>query len=184
MPALSQKRLLATVLAIFALALIGYSISAIVQPHYFTVSEVWDRRDELNGQRITVAGVVPYFRFNRTLIGCMPRRCDCNQTWADSLFLADRVNINEKTHRLIDEDIVIEVKVLDCRGDECSMSCRPIDPGLGGEFAFNGELWLQDTIAAPYMVLRNVRVAASRHKAFGIWQPIPTGVFDIRHAQP
>ena len=147
------------------------------QPEYLTVSEVWERRSELNGQRITVRGFVAYIEIYQTLLDCFPQRCDCNETRAYTIALTDKEKLGNYRRGFREKGAVIEIDILDCYGNECYLSCEPINPYSSKEYEFNGVLRVQEN--PPILQLDEIHLGSSRMRPQWFWEPIPTGVFEI-----
>ena len=86
-------------------------------PRVYTVSEALAKRTELNGQRITVRGYSLIVYELPTQL-CQPRRCDCNQSGSRYFVLVDADTFAASQHGSINTELLIEVHMLDCQGDE------------------------------------------------------------------
>lgn len=181
-----RVRLVAIAFGVIVLVVIGIGVYFALQPRYLTVSEVWDRRNELKRQRITVRGY-SNFIYQVTLQLCVPKRCDCNQSRATQTWLVDKDTFEEskRTKTNPTNTKYIEIGILDCRGDECSMACKPFNPKTDDELEFTGILHIkQEGTPYPILSLDNVQLEVARQNINGVWQPIPTGVFQIQLRQP
>ena len=150
--------------------------------HVYTVSEALTKRTELNGQRITVRGY-SLFEYAQTLLLCQPRRCDCNQTYTRYLLLVDADTIAASQLGPINTEQLIVVDMLDCQGDECSLTCRPINPKTTNELELTGRFHYDPTTSV-YPTLDSVELDLAREKIGGVWQPVKTGTFTIPLRQP
>ena len=168
---------------VVAMALLLGTIAILSQyRRVYTVPEASARGTELNGQRITVRGF-SLFEYEQTLQLCQPKRCDCNQTSSRQLVLVDADTFAASQRGQINTEQVIEVYMLDCQGDECSMTCRPINPKTTNELELTG-LFHYDPTTSIYAKLDSVEVDLAREKIDGVWQPIKTGTFIIQPRQP
>ena len=169
-----------------SIAIIAVSIAILLTvgttspPEQFTVSEVWASRDELEGQRITARGYFGWLETQQTRQACKPNTCNCNATRASRILLYDGgvTTPAEREVGVPPKHIVMEI--LDCRGDECVMICRPINPETRDELEFTGVLHIagEDT-AHPYLMLEDVELENARQKVNEDWQPVSTGFFEV-----
>jgi len=148
----------------------------------YTVSEALARRTELDGQRITVRGY-SLIVYELTTQLCEPRRCDCNQSGSRYFVLVDADTFAARQQGPVNTEVLIEVYMLDCEGDECSMTCRPINPKTTNELELTG-IFHYDPTTSSSAKLDSVELDAAREKTEGVWRPIPTRAFTIRLRQP
>jgi len=148
----------------------------------YTVPEALAKRTELNGQRITVRGY-SLLEYALTEQLCQPRRCDCNESGSGYLVLVDADTFAANQQGSISTDLLIEVHMLDCEGDECSMTCRPINPRTTNELELTG-LFHYDPTTSLSSSLDSVELDLAREKIDGVWQPVKTGAFTIQLRQP
>ena len=148
----------------------------------YTVSEALARRTELNGQRITVRGY-SLLVYELTLQLCQPQRCDCNQSGSRYFVLVDADTFAANQQGPINTELLIEVHMLDCEGDECSMTCRPINPRTTNELELTG-LFHYDPTMSHSSSLDSIELDLAREKIDGVWQPIASGAFTIQLRQP
>jgi len=148
----------------------------------YTVSEALARRTELNGQRITIRGY-SLLVYEITTQLCQPERCDCNQSGSGYFVLVDADTFAASQQGPINTDVLIEVYMLDCEGDECSMACRPINPRTTNELELTG-LFHYDPTLSHSSSLDSVELDSAREKIGGVWQPVKTGTFTIQLQQP
>jgi hypothetical protein len=178
-------------LIIIGLILVVFALAACNDP--LTVAQVWERAEELEGQRIRVRGK-PYLTFEphhpMQVGGCSLDR-----------ELVDRSHIVGTQH-LLDEEapdfdrlLSISPSTLQCEGNLCNLECRPFEPVCGPgagcwelvsspvqAFQFVGTLRINRQMDGTELVLENVDLGASQRLIDGTWSPIPTGVF--RYAFP
>ncbi len=164
-----------TIACLLLIAVVS-AISAymLLRPHYFTVAQAWAQRNDLRGLPVTIRG---YARpmWEQTLVLCRPKRCDCNTTGARTLWLADEGDAKR----------AVAIDLLDCLGDECTATCRPIDPTTKNQLEFTGILRIeQEGTPYPYLRLDQVSTDRARENLAGTWQPIATGVFQIPLPRP
>ena len=148
----------------------------------YTVSEALARRTELNGERITVRGY-SLLVYELTTQLCQPQRCDCNQSGSRYFVLVDADTFAANQQGPITTELLIEVYMLDCEGDECSMACRPINPRTTNELELTG-LFQYDLTTSTSARLDSVELDSAREKIDGVWRPITTGAFTIQLRQP
>ena len=147
----------------------------------YTVSEALAKRTELNGQRITVKGY-SLIVYELTTQLCEPQRCDCNQSGSRYFVLVDADTFAANQQGPINTEILIEVYMLDCEGDECSMTCRPINPRTTNELELTG-LFHYDPTLSHSSSLDSVGLDSAREKIDDVWQPVKTGTFTIQLQQ-
>ncbi len=155
-------------------AIAAISAYVLLQPHYLTVAQAWARRNDLRGLPVILRG---YSRpmWQQTLQLCRPKRCDCNTTGARTLWLVDSTDAEQS----------VAIDILDCKGDECTANCRPIDPTTKNQLEFTGVLRVeQPDTPYPFLRLDQVSLDRARENVGGTWQPISTGVFTIQLPQP
>ena len=148
----------------------------------YTVSEALAKRTELNGQRITVRGY-SLLVYELTTQLCQPQRCDCNQSGSRYFILVDADTFAANQQGLVNTELLIEVHMLNCEGDECSMTCRPINPKTTNELELTG-LFHYDPTLSHSSSLDSVELDSAREKIDGVWQPVKTGTFTIQLRQP
>ena len=148
----------------------------------YTVSEALAKRTELNGQRITVRGY-SLLVYELTTQLCQPQRCDCNQSGSRYFILVDADTFAANQQGPITTELLIEVYMLDCEGDECSMTCRPINPKTTNELELTG-LFHYDPTMSHSSSLDSVELDLAREKIDGVWQPVTAGTFTIQLRQP
>lgn len=148
----------------------------------YTVSEALAKRTELNGQRITVRGY-SLIVYELTTQLCEPRRCDCNQSGSRYFVLVDDRTFAARQQGPGNTQLLMEVHMLDCQGDECSMTCRPINAKTPNELELTGVFHYDPTISSSAK-LDSVEQDRAREKIDGVWQPITTGAFTIPLQQP
>jgi len=148
----------------------------------YTVSEALAKRMELNRQQITVRGY-SLLVYELTTQLCEPQRCDCNQSGSGYFVLVDADTFAASQQGPINTELLIEVYMLDCEGDECSMACRPINPRTTNELELTG-LFHYDPTASVHAKLDSVELDSAREKIDGVWQPVKTGTFTIQLRQP
>jgi len=151
-------------------------------PRVYTVSEALAMRTELNGQRITVRGY-SLIVYELTTQLCEPQRCDCNQSGSRYFVLVDADTFAVRQQGPVNTELHIEVYMLDCQGDECSMTCRPINPKTTNELELTG-LFHYDPTTSSSAKLDSVELHSAREKIDGVWQPITTGDFTVQLQQP
>ena len=151
-------------------------------PRVYTVSEALAKRTELNGQRISVRGY-SLIVYELTTQLCEPQRCDCNQSGSRYFVLVDADTFAASQQGPVNTEVLIEVYMLDCEGDECSMTCRPINPKTTNELELTGVFHYDPTISSSAN-LESVELETAREKIDGVWQPIPTGAFTVPLQQP
>jgi hypothetical protein len=154
------------------------------RPRYFTVAQVWQKRQTLNGQQITVRGYWGFVETEVTVVGCEPRRCDCNTSGANRIGLMDQKMIVPETPTFRVPPKNLTLQILECHGDECAMTCTPIDPNLREEVEIKGRLRIMqaDTVY-PYLMLDDVQLEVARYNKDGVWLPMPTGTFKVQLPQ-
>jgi hypothetical protein len=149
----------------------------------FTVSEAWEARERLNGKRVTLRGYFGKLEIAQTLMYCDPPRCDCNATSASRIVLQDERTTVSTSEAFPQKKVVLEI--LECRGDECTLVCSPIDPMNPNEMEVTGILRLMDADKPyAYLLLEVAEMKDIRQRVDGRWQPVPTGSFEVPLRQP
>jgi hypothetical protein len=177
-PAPKKKRIatwLVSVLIVVGLAVISAYI--VVHIRCFTVGETWKFARLLNGSRICVTGKAETDVY-QSMVLCDPPRCDCNVS-SGTLTLVSEEGI-VRNPRVATVDMVTIFSPI-CSGDECTITCTPINPFASNRYRFVGRLairFLSDGRLS-YLELKDVDIAASRQRVDGEWQAIPTGAFDM-----
>jgi hypothetical protein len=174
------KRWIITVAAI--ILLLGTIAILSQYRRVYTVSDALAKRIELNGRMITVRGYSLFF-YELTTQLCQPQRCDCNQSSSSHFVLVDGDTFAARQQGPINTELLIEVYMLDCQGDECSMTCRPIKPETTNELELTGLFHYDPTISI-YAKLDSVELDSTREKIGEEWLPITTGSFTIQLRQP
>jgi len=166
---------LVPVLIVVGLAVISATI--VVHTRCFTVGEAWKYARILNGSRICVEGKAETEVY-QSLVLCDPPRCDCNVS-SGTLTLVSEEGI-VRNPRVATVDMVTIFSPI-CSGDECTVTCTPINPFASDRYRFVGRLairFLSDGRLS-YLELKDVELLASRQLVNGEWQAIPTGAFDM-----
>ena len=141
---------------------------------YLTVEEVWKNAKSYDGKIIRVQGKADYTQM-MTMVLCQPSRCDCNEV-TGSLYLVNDPpsHVNDK----YSNRDTIWVKDVDCHGDECSITCSPIQPKTGDVYEFTGKLAVTYQGVDPVQLqLTGIDSSSARVLVDGAWKPIPTGTF-------
>ena len=166
------------ILILAAMALLLVAIPILTQyRRVYTVSEALAKRTELNGQWITVRGY-SLLEYALTEQLCQPRRCDCNQSGSRYFVLVDADAFAANQQGPITTELLIEVYMLDCEGDECAMTCRLINPKTTNELELTG-LFHYDPTLSHSSSLDSVELDLAREKIDGVWQPVTAGTFTI-----
>jgi len=175
-----MKRIL-MVIALISLLLLGvYLLVKLVYPsllpqrNYLTVEKVWKNAKRYDGKIIRVQGKAEYSTLMSQQL-CSPSRCDCNTT-IGILYLVNEPpsHVNAK----YSEIDYIWVSDLDCHGDECSITCSPIQPKTDDVYEFVGRLAVTYQGAEPAeLQLTEMDISSSSQLVDGVWVPIPTGTF-------
>lgn len=142
-----QRRLFWAVLGVLALG-VGACVAAFAlrEPAYLTVAGAWANAEALNGRRVVVRGWASFVPW-QTLATCRPPVCACNRSEGQLTLLE---------HRPLSGGGFVSpqrifVSGLDCRGDECSLTCTPFDPRTAPAFELVGTLRVEfsQSSAAP-----------------------------------
>ncbi len=141
---------------------------------FYTVSEVWQAPARFDGQVIHLRGKAEYFEM-MTLLLCEPPTCDCNKVTGLLYLEADPPTAYNNG---ITSNDHIRIEGVDCRGNECGITCRPIDPRAAQTYEFVGRVSLKYWNERPSEIfLTNVDFNASLQLVNGAWEPIPGGEF-------
>ena len=170
------------VIAAAIVLLLGVIVMLNQSRRVYTVSQALARRTELNGQRITVRGY-SLLVYELTTQLCEPQRCDCNWSGSRYFVLVDADTFAANQQGPINTELLIEVHMLDCEGDECSMTCRPINPRTTNELELTGLLHYDPTMSNSSS-LDSIELDLAREKIDGVWQPVTAGTFTIQLRQP
>ena len=170
-----QKKGLLLLLVLIVIGLAGILAYIIMYNRCYSVGEVWKYARVLNGARICVKGKAVTEVF-QSLQLCDPPTCDCNES-SGSLTLVSEEGIVRNPRVAIVDTITIYSPI--CSGNECTITCTPLNPFAADYFQFVGRLsirYLSDGRMA-YLELKDVDLSASHQLVMGDWQPIPTGTF-------
>lgn len=126
-----MKQILSTLPAIIISCFIAGCAIFNPQPDYLTVSEVWQNAEELDQQQVVIRGYGSHFHA-QTVQKCFGIECGCNEAW-EELYL-----VNSLEDAFYNSGI--KIVNLDCRGDECSVTCRPFNPNAALAFEIVGTL--------------------------------------------
>ena len=143
----------------------------------YSVGEVWKYASSLDGKRICVKGKAETMVF-QSLMLCDPPHCYCNESSGNLTLVSEEGIVRNPRVDIVDK-VTIYSPI--CTGDECTMTCTPINPFAADHFLFVGRLkinFLSDERMA-YLELKDVDLSASRQLVNGNWQPIPTGAFSM-----
>jgi hypothetical protein len=141
------------------------------------VGDVWKYASSLEGKRICVKGKAET-EIYQTLLLCDPPSCSCNQS-SGNLSLVSEEDIVRNPRVSIVDTVTIYSPI--CTGNECSVTCTPINPFTADHFRFVGSLaitYLSDGRMVS-LELKDVNLSASRQLVNGDWKPIPTGSFSM-----
>ena len=163
--------ILLAISAIFVLK--KWALSSNPQSIVLRVDQVWANAEKLDGQVIHVHGKLEGITY-QTLQLCDPPTCDCNQSGANYSLASDSDTVYNQG---CSSEDTIELP-LECKGDECSLTCSPFDP-------FQAEaLELVGTLQAVYqngklcrLLLGDIKLEESLQLVSGEWKPISVGTF-------
>lgn len=149
----------------------------------YSVAEAWEARQQLNGKKVTLRGYFGKLEIAQTLMYCDPPRCDCNATSASRIALQDERTTASPSEAFPHKIVLLDI--LECRGDECTLVCSPIDPLNPNEVEVTGTLRLMDADKPySYLLLEVSEMRNIRQRLDGRWQPVPTGTFEVPLRQP
>ena len=178
----SRRRLILVTaggVVLFAILVIALVQTGIISTgHVYTVDEALRMRALLNGRTITLRGFSIFTPLS-TMQLCDPPRCDCNESLSNELWLINEDTLAAGLERGDFFDHTIAVTGLDCRGDECYITCLPVNPRTENELEVTGH-FINDPKNAVYPSLEVESWEQAREKIGGEWQPIATGTFTIQ----
>jgi len=170
-----QRKVFLFMLSLIGLGLAGMIATMLIHNRCYSVGEVWKYALILNGSRICVKGKADTLVY-QTLLLCDPPSCDCNKSGASLTLVSDDKIVRNPRVSMVDTITIFEPV---CTGNECSLTCTPIDPFAADDYRFVGRLttsYLSDGRMA-HLELANVDLSASRQMVNGDWQPLPIGKF-------
>lgn len=149
----------------------------------YSVAEAWEARQRLNGKKVTLRGYFGKLEIAQTLMYCDPPRCDCNVTSASRIALQDERTTASPSEAFPHKIVLLDI--LECKGDECTLVCSPIDPLNPNEVEVTGTLRLMEADKPySYLLLEVIEMKDIRQRVEGRWQPVPTGTFEVPLRQP
>lgn len=153
-----------------------------------TVSEVWEKAQELDGKQIRVRGrayvyTEPYIGF----IGCPPPGTIENDVVVGKMFLLPENDTAKRS-----SGIAISESSLRCEGSHCGISCTPFDPGNMGYcvalrgysippliiYEMVGTLCVSQADGETRLILEDIKLSESRRLIGETWESIPMGTID------
>ena len=150
--------------------------------HIYTVEEALAKLNRLNGRTITIRGY-SIFTPLQSMQLCNPPRCNCNQSIANGFWLISEDTLAAGLDRGDFLERTFNVTRLDCKGDECSITCNPINPKTDNELELTGRI-TYDPQSAVYPTLEVENWDKVREEINGEWRLIATGTFTIQLREP
>jgi hypothetical protein len=167
-------------LAILVIVLVQTGV--IATGRVYTVDEAVAKRALLNGRTITLRGYSVFTPISSMQL-CDPPRCDCNESLAYGFWLISEDTLAAGLERKDFFDHTIAVEGMDCRGDECSITCTPINPRTENELEVTGR-FINDPKNATYPMLEVGSWEQAREKIGGEWAAVETGSFTLQLREP
>jgi len=170
------------VLLSVVLVIVLVQTGVIATGHVYTVDEVLAMRTLLNGRTLTLSGYSVFTPITSMQL-CDPPRCDCNESLAEGFWLISEDTLAEGLESKDFFDHTIAVTGLNCQGDECSITCTPINPRTEHELEVTGR-FTNHPKTAVYPSLEVSQWEQAREAVDGEWLPIATGTFTLRLREP
>ena len=150
-----------------------WPFSSLLAYRTLRVDQVWANAARLDGRVIHVRGKLDVLTY-RTLQMCCPPDCDCNQSGANYSLVSESEKVYNQGCSTQDS---IELP-LECKGDECSLTCSPFDPFQAEALELVGKLQVtyQDGKLCQ-LSLSEIQLAEALQQVGGEWHPVSLGTF-------
>lgn len=149
-----------------------------VRTQPLTVRQAWIFRSLTNGHTVKIRGFFGPMTTTRTLALCDPPRCDCNRTEAKWMVLSA-----SPSAAVVPANGLIESSITNCTGDECSLTCSPVDPTIQDEVEVVGKaIFVPQEGGKGYpdhLFIDDIDYQKLRRSVNGRWEPVPMGEFII-----
>jgi len=150
-----------------------------------SIADAWEARERINGSTVTLRGYFGKLEVAQTVQLCDPPRCDCNITRASRIGLFDQGTIEAVAASEEYPKKMVSLDLMQCKGDQCTIQCSPIDPGNTNELEVTGIFRVVNSDTPfPYLLLNVSEPKNIRQKINENWQPVPTGTFEVPLPQP
>ena len=151
---------------------------------FWTVSEVWQNAEKLQGKQLRVRGLADFrlAPYHPLQVG----GCSLDQDVVKRSQITGSLALRDEEADDPKQIILISASSLQCQGNICRLTCKPFAPTeaatWGGSelieaFELVGTLKVEGRGSEEVLILEKLDLQMSRRRANGMWEPIPSGDF-------